>query len=254
MTSSSQQQPQLTHFLCIPLVTQKARPQLATSLLAFQDDVTRSKSLGGFDLPPDAVRPMGTVHFTLGMMSFPENEGLDRAVDVLRSLNLREILAGVKKPAMPGAEEEDNSAARGQPSQILLTLKGLHTTQKPEKSTVLYAPPVDPLGTLQEFSEEIKTVFKEGGLLVADTRPLLLHATIVNTIYVKSKTGAGRSKKRDKKVIDHVQAIIDRYEDQVWMRDVPLEKVAICKMSAKPVLEGGEVVDMAYEEEATNCL
>lgn len=253
-SSSSQKQPQLTHFLCIPLVTQTARPQLATNLAAFQDDVTRPKSLGGFDLPVDAVRPVGTVHFTLGMMSFPKNEGLDKAIDVLRSLNLREILAGVKKPVMPGAEEEEKTSATGEKPQILFTLKGLHSMQKPEKSTILYAPPVDPLGTLQNFSEDIRAAFKEAGLLVADNRPLLLHATIVNTIYAKGKTGAGRGKKWDRKVIDDAQAILDRYEDQVWMQDVPLEKVAICKMGAKPVWKDVEVIDVAYEEEAAVCL
>lgn len=253
MASSRQQTsskaPQLTHFLCIPLVTSTSQPQLARNLAAFEEDVTRPKSLGGFELPVEAIRPVGTLHLTLGMMSFPTNEGLDKAIGVLQSLNLQEMLAGLKKPVMPGTEEHSGKAAAGETPQILLTLKGLHSMQKPEKATILYAPPLDPHGVLQEFSEKIRAIFKEEDLLVVDDRPLLLHATIVNTIYVKEKSDARRGKRWNRKVIGNAQAIIDRYEGQTWMEEVPLEKVAICRMRAKPVLKGGEVVDAAYEEE-----
>lgn len=246
MTSSqAPKAPQMTHFLCIPLVTPTSRLQLAGNLAAFQDDVTRPKSLGGFQLPADVVRPLGTLHLTLGMMSFPKDEGLDKAVGVLHSLDLRGILAGLK--------EGEQEAVAGAESPLCLTLKGLHSMQKPDKATILYAQPLDPLGTLQEFSERVRAPFKEQGLLVADHRPLLLHATIVNTIYVKTKREARRGKKRDRNVIDDAQAILDRYEDHAWMQDVPLEKVVICRMGAKPVVKDGEVVDVAYEEEGAIC-
>ena len=45
--------------------------------------------------------------------------------------------------------------------------------------------------------------------------------------------------------------ILERYEDLVWMEDVPLEKVAICRMGAKKtgyVVDGVE--DEAYEVDA----
>lgn len=257
MTSSQPSKaPQLTHFLCIPLVTAASRPQLAGNLAAFQEDVTRPKSLGGFHLPVDAVRPVGTLHLTLAMMSFPEDEGLDKAVGVLQSLDLREILAGVKKPLMPGAAEKEKGekTATGPESRVRLTLKGLHSMQKAEKATILYATPLDPWGALQEFSERVRAVFKKEGLLVADHRPLLLHATIVNTIYVKGKKEARRGKKWDRKVIEDAQAILDRYEDQVWMQDVPLEKIAICRMGAKPIVKDSAVVDVVYEEQGAVCL
>lgn len=254
-SSSKPKPPQLTHFLCIPLVTRTSRPQLAGTLTAFQEDVTRPKSLGGFDLPADAVRPVGTLHFTLGMMSFPKGKegdgGLEKAINVLQSLNLREILAGAKKKpvVMPGAETETKAGEEKESSQILVTLKGLHSMQKPEKATVLYTPPVDPVGTLQEFSERMTAVFKAEGLLVEENRPLLLHATIVNTTYSKEKV-KNRKGKWDRKVVSDASGIINRYEDEIWMEDVPLERVAICKMGAKPVLGDGQVVDVVYEEEA----
>ncbi|KAL1847355.1 hypothetical protein Daus18300_013972 [Diaporthe australafricana] len=239
--------PPLTHFLCIPLVTATSRPQLSQSLASFRDDVTRPKGLGGFELPFDAVRPVGTMHLTLGMMSFPKGEGLDKAVELLKSLKLREILSTVKTPVMPGAV--GGEAAQDQ-SQLLITLKGLHTFQKADRATVLFAPPTDPAGVLQGFSEKIKALFKDTDLLAADDRPLLLHATVVNTIYVKGNRNGHGKKKSDRTFVNDGQAIMDRYEDQVWLESAPLRKIAICRMSAKPIEENGTVVDAAYEVEA----
>ncbi|ROW12943.1 hypothetical protein VPNG_04652 [Cytospora leucostoma] len=260
--------PQLTHFLCIPLATARSRPQLSQNLASFRDDVTRPKDLGGFELPADAVRPVGTLHLTLGMMSFPNGEGLDRAVEKLRSLRPREILSSVGGPVMPGAVDEPGTTraaaspetadhhhhhqqqqSQQQQPQVSITLKGLHSMQKPEKATILYAPPSDPLGILHGFGEKIKAQFREAGLLAPGDLPLLLHATVVNTIYVKGRNKHAK-KKWERTVIADAQAIIDRYEDQVWMEDVPLDKIAICRMSARPVERGGVVVDAAYEVEA----
>lgn len=249
-SSQKTKAPPLTHFLCIPLVTAASRPQLSQSIASFRDDVTRPKALGGFDLPLDAVRPVGTLHLTLGMMSFPKDEGLDRAVELLRSLKLREIMSTVRAPVMPGSSGgEEEEAAKGQP-QPLITLRGLHTFQKADRATVLFAPPSDQAGLLQGFSEKIKALFKDAGLLAPDDRPLLLHATIVNTIYVKGNRSSHGKKRGDRAFVADGQAIMDRYEDQVWLGDAPLEKVAICRMSAKPVEENGAVVDAAYEVEA----
>lgn len=251
-SSQKTKAPPLTHFLCIPLVTAASRPQLSQSISAFRDDVTRPKGLGGFDLPFDAVRPVGTLHLTLGMMSFPKDESLDKAVELLKSLKPREIMSTVKAPVMPGSSGGAEAAAKGQP-ELLITLKGLHTFQKADKATVLFAPPSDQTGVIQAFSEKIKALFKDAGLLAPDDRPLLLHATIVNTIYVKgNRKSHGHGKKRggDRTFVADGQAIMDRYEDQVWLENAPLDRIAICRMGAKPVEENGTVVDAAYEVEA----
>lgn len=241
---------QLTHFLCLPLVTPTSRPQLSASLASFRDDVVGAEELGGFDLPVEAVRPVGTLHLTLGMMSFPRDEGLDKAVGMLGSIKPREVLAGVRRPVMPGAAGPATTHGGETGSQLLLTLKGLNSMQKPERATVLYAPPSDPDGILQGFAEQVKATFKDAGLLAPDDRPLLLHATIVNTVYVKGGKNGHKGKKWGRNVIGNAQAMMDRYDDQVWMDKVPLEKIAICRMGAIPVEVDGVVVDAAYEVEA----
>lgn len=115
--------------------------------------------------------------------------------------------------------------------------------QSASKASTLYAAPVDPDGTLQGFCQKLKSIFTEAGVLVQDTRPLLLHATILNTIYVK---GRRQGNKREKLTVD-ARGMLDRYDDFVWMENVAIEKIAICRMGAKDV---GDGEDQAYEVEA----
>ncbi|KAL2021554.1 hypothetical protein VTK56DRAFT_7053 [Thermocarpiscus australiensis] len=291
-----------THFLCIPLATPASRAQLAASLAAFRADVC---SPLGFAVPEDAVRPVGTIHLTLGVFSFrssgregagggngngdgngsgngnsgePEAATLARAREVLGGLRLREIWRRVRaapRPRMPGTMVETDRETRGEkewegegegeegeeegPPRI--TLRGLASMRAPARAAVLYAPPVDQLGLLQAFCERVREVFREGGLLVDDGRPLLLHATVVNTVYVRGgkngkageggsgrRRGGGGGRKWERLVFD-ATGILDRYEDQVWVQDVPVERIAICKMGAKTVVVDG-VEDEEYEVEA----
>lgn len=298
--------PQLTHFLCIPLMRhatpsasnpttntntntrQETEQLLSANLATFKQDVTRPAKLGGFDLHPDAVRPPGTLHLTLGMMSFPskgskgkgeeasdldggaegKKKSLAYAVEVLRALKPREIMectttARRQASVTPGAATVTATATRKDhhddaPSpRLSITLQGLHPMQKSlDKTTVLYAPPTDPDGTLQAFAEAIRGIFQDAGLLVVDDRPLLLHTTIVNTVYIKGRnnysTKQGPRGKREMNVIKDVQGILDRYEEHLWVQDMPLDRIAICRMGAKPVVVDGEVVDAMYEVEAEN--
>ena len=204
-----------THFICIPL----SSPQLARSLSAFRADVTSPAS---FALPAAAIRPLGPMHLTLGVMPLQDDETLQRARDVLKGLRLRELVAG----------------GGGDGSQELrITLKGLHALRNPAKTTVVYAPPEDPTGVLYNFCSRIKTTFQDAGLMPKEDRPLLLHATVINTIYVPGGRGKNRLE------ID-AREIVGRYDDFMWMEGVEVDRVTICKMGAKKV-EGED--DERYE-------
>lgn len=191
-------------------------------------------------LPADAVRPVGTLHLTLGVMSFPrdeEGEGrLKRAGEVLSGLGLRGLWSGVraaqgqdqvqtqtqtqegvgvgdtKTAGAPAAEDtarggDGRGVERRQQGKAeeeeeeeerpKITLKGLASMQPADKAAVLYAPPVDQDGLLQAFCEKVRGVFTQAELMVDEGRPLLLHATVVNTVYVKgNKKEAGGSRGR----------------------------------------------------------
>ncbi len=227
--------PSPTHFLCVPLVTPASRPQLVQSLGSFLADVSSPASFG---VPEDAVRPVGTLHLTLGVFSLPQSESLERAKELLRSLKPREMLAAAAK----------TERATTPPPPLTVTLRGLQSMQAPSKAAVLYAAPVDPLGTLQSFCEKLRAAFQEAELMAEESRPLLLHATILNTVYVK---GTRKNAKRGERLTIDARGILDRYEDQVWMEDIAVGKIAICRMGAKKIEVDGIVVDERYvvEEE-----
>jgi activating signal cointegrator complex subunit 1 len=201
-----------------------------------------------------------------------EDRGLAYAVEVLRALKPRDIMQcnmAAKRQASvpPGAattatttdsttrnDHHDDDAAA---PRLSITLQGLYPMQKRlDKTTVLYAPPIDPDGTLQVFAEAVRGVFQDAGLLVVDDRPLRLHATIVNTIYIKGRNNANKKQgprgKREINDIKNVQGMLGRYEEHLWVQDMPLDRVSICRMAAKPVVVDGEVVDARYEVEAEN--
>ncbi|KAH7311654.1 kinase A anchor protein [Stachybotrys elegans] len=218
--------PMPTHFLCIPL----AGPQLARSLADFRADVT---SATGFGIPVEAVRPLGTLHLTLGVMVL-RDDALARAIDTVRGLRLADALAAANPAG--GAERRPS-----------VTLRGLHPMQAASRTSVLYAPPVDADGVLFRFCQQLRKPFLDGGLMADEGRPLLLHATIVNTIYVKGRGGGGggRGGKRERLTLD-ARDMLSRYDDYVWMEDMPLDKVTLCRMGAKKV-EGDKEGDEAYE-------
>lgn len=253
--------PRLTHFLCIPLITPHSRSQLQSSLNKFRTDVTSDRSPENPDgIPERAIRPIGTLHLTLGVMSLLSQERVDNALKLLRSLNLKELLSDQKSG--PGESGKDTaSRALGDDGEIKkkiqeettlkglkVTLRGLTSMHTPSKTSILYAGPVDEDHSLQSFCQKLRDSFSEAELFVPDTRPLLLHATIVNTIYVpgvKGK-GSGHGKNRAKLTID-ARDILEKYEEFEWMSDVKVEKVTICKMGAKKLEDGDEEYEVEGE-------
>ena len=161
------------------------------------------------------------------------------------------------------APKEERERVPKEEKRLEITLRGLASMQLADRAAVLYAPPVDELGVLQGFCERVRQVFTEAELMVDEGRPLLLHATVVNTVYVRDNRGRGgrggsRGRggrggrgggKRERLVFDATE-MLERYENQVWMAGVPLETMAICRMGAKKVVGVDGEEDEAYEVEA----
>jgi activating signal cointegrator complex subunit 1 len=242
--------PRLTHFLCIPLVTPTSRAQLQSSLNSLRDDVTiRRTPENPHGIPERAIRPVGTLHLTLGVMSLLTQEQVDSVVQVLESLDLRGMLSeqprtsgenGIGSGVDVDASKDKTQAtvsSHPKPKPLHITLRGITSMHAPSKTSVLYAQPLDEDRSLQSFCLNLRGAFAAAELLVPDTRPLLLHATIVNTVYVPGvRAEPGRSRAR--LTID-ARDIVEKYEDFEWA-DVRPEKVAICKMGAERLEDGDE--------------
>ncbi|PSK40077.1 hypothetical protein B9Z65_8017 [Elsinoe australis] len=217
--------PPLTHFLCLPLVNQESRPELEVSLGKFRKEVCREER-GGEEavttLPAKAVRLVGSIHLTLGVMSLTESDKLNAAVGYLKKLNIEELLSGstsvpskgvtasftpntsetpgpedsittLHKAVSPPPTSRSTGAAiplEASPTKsgpLTVTLSSLKPMQSPRSTTILYAVPKDDTDRLYNLGNRLRTLFTEADYLFPDSRPLKLHATIVNTIYVKGR-------------------------------------------------------------------
>ena len=195
-TKGGTKKPQLTHFLCLPLVTDTSKPQLQKGLERFKEDLANDGPV-----PTKAVRPVGTLHLTLGVMSLSPLK-LEEVKQNLQDLDLHILLRDIthrrvaEKAAESGEIAENlNAAAMPDTDALTINLGSLIPMQAPHKTSILYAEPQDPSQRLQPFAAALREQFTEKGLLVEDTRPLRLHATIMNTIYAKPKKhGRGRPK------------------------------------------------------------
>ncbi|KAF1991496.1 hypothetical protein K402DRAFT_304186, partial [Aulographum hederae CBS 113979] len=235
-----QKKPPLTHFLCLPLVTSTSRPQLERSLKQFRDDVTKipePQEASVEPIPEGATRPLGTLHLTLGVMSLTEQGRVEEAVELLKGLDLRGMLNEALRSAVAADKRESNGKAEGgerKDASLTISLSSLSPMHSPKSTSILYALPTDPTKRLYPFASTLQSAFTSAGFLLADDRPLKLHATVVNTIYAaggRRRDGNGGKRKKFFKI--DARDVLERYRGFAWAEDVRIERVAICKMGAK---------------------
>ncbi|KAF1944266.1 hypothetical protein EJ02DRAFT_104961 [Clathrospora elynae] len=195
MGKGGPKKPPLTHFLCLPLVTDASRPQIQSGLEKLKQDLGKDGLV-----PTKAVRPVGTLHLTLGVMSLDDTQMGD-AKQYLQALDLQSLLRDISlqnlaEEAAEAGTISENLNAAGMPDTDALTinLESLVPMQAPQKTSILYAEPKDTSQRLMPFAQALREQFTAKRFLVEDTRPLKLHATVINTIYAKSKGGRGRTK------------------------------------------------------------
>lgn len=177
------------------------------------EKITPPEILSPF-IPEKAVRPLGSLHLTLGVMSLDE-EKLVQANTLLQSLDLDNLLREATTPGNSSnsttikAQNRDTAPpnsldiSSSQMTDLLdsplrISLESLEPMQSPSKTSILYIRPQDSTNRLQVLCQAIRKVFTDAGLLVPDTRPLKLHATIVNTIYIKGRKKKSKAPERTK--------------------------------------------------------
>lgn len=235
--SKGERRPPLTHFLSLPLITSSSRVELSAGLERLRQSIASSNqnTAGQFvrAIPSEAIRPIDSIHLTLGVMSFQEDK-LEQAIALLRRLDIPRLL----EPPTFEQTEAVQSSAPVPPLDI--TLQSLLSMHSPTDTSVLYAEAMDASQRLYRFGERLKAQFEGAGVMVPDKRPLKLHATLFNTVYVKNKPR-----------IDATN-LQKEFKSFVWAKDIHIERVAICKMGAKKEFDAhGELLSEKYEEVAS---
>ncbi|KAK3630424.1 hypothetical protein LTR56_017482 [Elasticomyces elasticus] len=279
--------PPLTHFLCLPLVTADSRQQLESSMNRFRDEVTVGQADADGDedtskVHPKAIRPVGALHCTLGVMSL-DKAGLEKAVQALQSLDMKSMLQRARNQ-VPTSATTDSEAAiepEREVAPLSIDLKGLVSMHDPQSTSILYSAPEDLSNRLYPFCQAMQKHFSDAELLVPDDRSLKLHATIVNTIYAKGKkkppmrqrdreeaaeqdeAGQGGGEGQEDRSQGHgpranaplkldATALLERYQDFLWAGNVVLDRIAICEMGAKKIMDAeGRVLNEEYTEVAS---
>jgi activating signal cointegrator complex subunit 1 len=259
-------------------VTHPARSETPANEDA-EDTASTTKAV----IPEKAFRPLGVLHLTLGMMSLRSEENMNAAKDLLESLNLSELLAEsgshpvdsnhgkdvsrVNNIAQMGLDSPQSESAGTAPAfletlkrvvtppslprpnppaePLVISLRGLQAFPEPHKATVLHCPPHDQTSRLYPFCLKLKQIFTEAGFLEPETRPLVLHATIVNTVYTRKDR---RHEKRKMGSISfNATEIMRTYNEKagikagnaagefVWANDILIDRARICEMGAKIV-------------------
>lgn len=201
--------PQLTHFLCLPLVNSVSLSQLESSLATFRAAIpplpptvtqgTQHDAQGEAPveqaqsplIPDGALRPLGTLHLTLGVMSLPTKERLEEALELFQSLDLAAMMHEAENKAQRsrlGRKErpeqmlsynisddrigpDPGPVNRQQfPQPLNISLESLHALPRARSATVLHAVPVDPTSRLYPFCEMLRDKFLEAGFIVGENK------------------------------------------------------------------------------------
>lgn len=226
-----------THFLALPLAhTPRVASQLANTLPSLWNALPHS-------VPRKAIRPIGTIHLTLGVLHL-ENEALvERAKRWLEDeVDVEGLLRRVGE-AERARRDKDVSLGDAVPdfaplAPLIVDLRSLHPLQgQPAHSAaILYLSPHDPTDRLQAFAQSLRDAAVNCGIMRQESNPkrrrVLLHATVVNARY---SSAGPRSTRYD------FSSVISRFEQAEWATDVPVDGVALCEMGARPTGDGDAV-------------
>ncbi|GAA6043001.1 hypothetical protein JCM8097_003882 [Rhodosporidiobolus ruineniae] len=200
-----------THFVALPLTSSEslspsARAQLDRALEELREAVVQ---LG---LPEKAVRPVGTLHLTLGVCELRGKEEVERAKKALEELDVEGLLRSAAPTSLHAGDGTGaNSPSLPPPLEVdlhsLFPIKG-----SPRASSCLSASPIDASSRLQPFAEAVRAELVEQGVLRREyervrleggnggerweerERGFKLHATLVNTVYCMPRRGRGQTK------------------------------------------------------------
>jgi len=198
-------------------------------------------------------------------MSVPTPTRLTVATTLLSSIDLSRLLSTgpspTESPSCPSRQTPNPdtdthiSAPPPPPPPLTLSLHSLHPLPTAQNASILYATPHDVTGRLYPFCTALRAVFEEAGFIVSEKREMLLHCTIVNTVYARDGSRRGRGggrggrnrRDRGRGKFD-AREVVGKYEGFEWMQDCRVERVGICEMGAREV--GGEVryVEVAGRE------
>lgn len=171
----------------------------------------------------------------IGGVNYEGEEGGENSMP--QELELKAEKSAATAPSRVDNVQSDKSSPAhplSAPSLYETSLSGLQTTRTGTSTSVLYASPSLHVSPLHTLCQSLRELFLHANFLIPEPRPLLLHATVFNTLHCTKKPEKG-------KTID-AKALMEKWEQVEWVRNLKIERVAIWEMGAKfDAEEGGRM-------------
>jgi len=246
----------ITHFLRIPIATPESTPQLLQSLgHVAQDPIAAA-------LPRAAWRTPDELHYHVAPLSLLEPGRLDRAIRLLRGLNMNRISKAIA--AASGTNVVNEPAGR--------STEMVHSVQAP--ITSLQGLGLPPNGKnclrktkemvcnirerrpfLKQFKSIVFKIFQDADLIQISGSTSTTTTSVMATKYLRTDVPNDKSTLRWKEAVLEpyfdASDLISKYNDFRWTTDFSLEQLCISELELKDFVRNGEVVRMGYHDVAS---
>ena len=242
----------ITHFLAIPLVTPKSRPQVLDSFQCLWDD------LAAIGVPTNAIRSPGLLHLSLGIfLRLDSPKRMAKAREILERVSNKEALRTLHGSSTPNnlirhssmAPPTANNGINSSMAPPRVSICSLFTRPGMEaKAFRLSAIPSDPTHRFSNINRQLTHAYQAAGLspkarLSSDPQvraaikeTLGSCGATVSLVKIPRLDKPVPSNKYPGKLVNQslppfdARGLLERYKDHVWMGNAPLERVSICKI------------------------
>ena len=256
----------LTHFICIPLITSSSRPLLRHSLGVLRE------SPASAGIPSEAFVPLGMLQMNLRIpMSLSTPSRFANAKKLLESLDLNSLTRELLKPSHRERSideqflELEKSLSLSpvtnmtQPLPLHITLSSLAVTtshNRPRRVNALAAQCHDPTFRVRHLCNNLAIIFAVAGLFdqsslstslfteLKENELPLPGVVLITTRGIRGKVGP--SSRQPGKFVTYSpninsQDLTRTFKDFVWAESIRLERLSICPLGlAKQIRRAGQ--------------
>lgn len=254
----------LTHYICIPLITAFSRPLLQSSLERLRSNPASAS------IPSKAFVPLDTLHLNVGIvMSLPTPPRFAEAEKLLRSLPLNSLTRELSAPSFEGRSIREkfldierslslsSAAPMTRPFPLHLTLRGLLAAPLGDQDIMVKALNAhchESTSRVRHLCNNLAIIFAAAGLynpytermarrieLQTTGKPLgkvaLIRTDLIrSTALVPSREQPGKFQQEVPPNIDS-RDLVRIFRDFVWADSIRLERLSICPLGLQRHIE-----------------
>lgn len=254
----------LTHALRVPLPTPTSRPQLEGALRRVMSDPIASH------IHPAAFTRPDSLYLEIGSLSLQTPERVEKAVRLLKSLDLDGMLLDCMQSQRPaGGDSSDlpmSSAVTCKP--LFVSVSGISHNRVLHACNRLYVPVTDHLGILQPFFLALREKFLSARFLKINVQQgrhpthMPLHSKLIYNRSLRTrelnrkpsivKKSEGRAVYRS--ATFDVRGLYDKFKTLDFTSTFALERLCITGIHTMDIVKDGRVIGRGCEEVASVSL